>query len=137
MPCPETEPVSQEEPVVARDTEMVAEPAQVDAQVQASQSGELQDITNEMHVHMASVDTAPRSSSPVSSPIPPPLVLDVVSINTQVLPRVATPPDTLAPEAQAQVAIVDNIVVDEEPEQEPSSTTLNNVPLPGFHHLQL
>ena len=35
---------------------------------------------------MASVDTAPRSSSPVSSPIPPPLTLDVVSIDTQVLP---------------------------------------------------
>ena len=137
MPCPETEPVSQEEPVVGQDTEMVAEPAQVEAQIQASQLGELQDITNTMDVDIASVDTAPRSSSPVSSPIPPPLTLDVVSINTQVLPQVDLPDDALAPDAQAQVATVDNMAVDKESEHEPSSTALDNDPLPGFHHLQL
>ena len=86
---------------------------------------------------MASVDTAPRSSSPVSSPIPPPLTLDVVSINTQVLPQVDLPDDALAPEAQAQVATVDTMAVDKESEHEPSSTALDNDPLPGFHHLQL
>ena len=76
MPCPEIEPVSQEEPVVAQDAEMVAEPVQVEAEVEVPESEEHQELANEMDVDMANVDTAPRSSSPVSSPIPPPLALD-------------------------------------------------------------
>ena len=77
---------------------------------------------------MASVDTAPRSSSPVSSPIPSPLVLDVVSIDTQVLPQIEIPDDTHAPEAQAQVATVDNMAVDKGSEHEPNQHRLPHLP---------
>ena len=49
------------------------------------------------------------------------------------LPQVEITDDTPAPEAHAQVATVDNMAVDKEPEHESCSTTLDNVPLPEPH----
>ena len=73
MPCLELGAVLQEELVAAQEAEMVVDPVQ-----ESEEHQQIKQITRDM----ASVDTAPRSSSPVSSPIPPPLTLDVVSIDT-------------------------------------------------------